>query len=228
MGFIWGFKVGGEEGVIISHLQLADDTIIFCDGDLRQMSYLRCFKVVYSLKINLANSEMFQVGDVCDIVSLAWILGCNIGHLPSYLGLPLGGCYKLKVLWELAIERILAILEAWKVPLLSKGGRLTLVKATLVIVPNYLLSLFTIPVLIANRMKALFKIFIWDDDLIQHRYHLVDWNTCSRTMKMGSLGIMKIQIHNKVLLAKCLKIFGIERDSLWRRVVVDRFGEKSC
>lgn len=59
------------------------------------------------LKINLAKSEMFQVGEECNMESLAWILGCKINTLPaSYLGLPLGASYKSKRIWEPIIERM--------------------------------------------------------------------------------------------------------------------------
>lgn len=116
---------------------------------------------------------MFKVGEECDIESLAWILGCKIDYLSSsYLGLPLGASYKSKLIWDPVIKRISSILDAWKVPLLSKGGRLTLVKATLAVMPNYFLSPFTIPTSETNRMETMFGRFIWDDNLDHHRYHL--------------------------------------------------------
>lgn len=61
-GFLSDFVVEIGE-VSISNLQYANDTIIFCDVDLRQVSYLRCvlsyFEVVLSLKINIAKSDIF-------------------------------------------------------------------------------------------------------------------------------------------------------------------------
>lgn len=120
-----------------------------------------CFEAISGLKINLTKSELFQVGGGCDIESLAWVLGCKIGHLPSsYLGLPLGASFKSKSIWNPVIERISSRLDTWKVLLLSKGGRLTLVKVTLAAMPNYFLSLFTIPVFVTNRMESMFKHFI--------------------------------------------------------------------
>lgn len=99
---------------------------------------LRCFEVVSGLKINLAKSGIYSVGENCDIVSLAWLLGCIIGSLPaSYLGLPLGANYKAKAIWQPVIERISSHLESWKNPLLSKGGRLTLVKSTLAAISRF-------------------------------------------------------------------------------------------
>lgn len=126
MGFISGFKVGSRE-VSISHLQFMDDTMIFYEADVRQVRFLkcilRCFEAVSRLKLNMAESEIYLVGENCDIASLAWLLGCKIGSLPaSYLGLPLGANYKSKAIWQLVIERISFFLESWKTPLLSKGG----------------------------------------------------------------------------------------------------------
>lgn len=181
MRFISGFKVGSRE-VSVSHLQFANDTMIFCDANIRQLGYLRCihrrFEAVSGLKINIVKSEIFQVGENCDMESLAWILGCNIGTLPAlYLGLPLRANYKSKVLWEPVLERISSRLESWKTHLLSKGGRLTLIKATLAAMLNYFLSLFMIPASIAHKMEAMFTKFVWDDRPKHHRYHLVDWDS---------------------------------------------------
>lgn len=83
----------------ISHLQFANDTVIFCEVDITQLGFLRCilccFELVSGLKIHLAKSELFQIGDVPNIESLASILGCKIGSLAaSYLGMSLGSNFK--------------------------------------------------------------------------------------------------------------------------------------
>lgn len=126
MGYISGFKVGSGS-MSISHLQFANDTMIFCDVDMRQIGFLRCmlgvFEMVTGLPINLAKSEMFGVGQVRDLDSLAWILGCKIGTLPSsHLGIPLGAPFKSKQIWNPVLERIEGRLDSWKASFLSKGG----------------------------------------------------------------------------------------------------------
>lgn len=65
--------------------------MFFNDADEVQIGYLRCilcgFEVVSGLNINLRKSEMYNVGVVPSIDSLAWILGCKKGiFLTSYFG----------------------------------------------------------------------------------------------------------------------------------------------
>lgn len=109
-----------------------------------------------------------------NIESLAWILGCKIGKLStSYLGMPLGENFKSKLVWTLVIERIVLRLDSWKMSLLSKGERLTLLKSTLSSIPNYFPSLFTIPALVANRIEVKFRNFLWNDYDEKQRYQLL-------------------------------------------------------
>lgn len=100
------------------------------------------------------------------------------------------------------VKRISLYLDSWKSALLSKGGMLTLLKTTLVSIPNYYLSLFTIPVSVANKIESFFRKFLWNDSKDYHRYLLVDWKTICTPMDGGGLRVRSIKSHNRVLLAK--------------------------
>jgi hypothetical protein len=84
-GLIRGFKAGKpqEEGISISHLLFADDTIVFCDADPEQLLHLRmvlsCFEAATGLGVNMSKSELVPVGDVRNVSQLADILCCHIG-----------------------------------------------------------------------------------------------------------------------------------------------------
>jgi hypothetical protein len=83
---------------------------------------------------------------------LASILCCGVASLPiKYLGLPLGTKYKDSNIWMSIIEKMENRLAGWKRLYLSKGGRLTLINSTFSNLPTYILSLFPIPVGVANR-----------------------------------------------------------------------------
>ena len=151
--------VGNLEGrsLAMSHLLFVNDTLIFCDADLDQILFLRMiliwFEAVSSPKINLGKSELVPVGMVDNLVLLLIVLGCKQGTLPmKYLGLPLGAKFKDKAIWNPILEKIEQRLAGWKHLYLSKGGRVTLIKSTLSNLPTYFLSLFPIPVAVANEL----------------------------------------------------------------------------
>jgi hypothetical protein len=54
-------------------------------------------------------------------------------------------------------------LVRWKRVSLSKGGRLTLIKSTISNLPTYYLSVFPIPVGVANLIDKLWRDFLWVD-----------------------------------------------------------------
>ena len=112
-GFLSPCKIRGRgnEGVDVSHLLFADDTLIFCKTSKDQMTHL-CwlliwFEAILGLKINLDKSELYLVGEGEDTEDLAIEIGCKVGRLPStYLGLPLGAPFKSVVAWDRVKERL--------------------------------------------------------------------------------------------------------------------------
>ena len=78
----------------------------------------------------------------------------------KYLGMPLGTPYKTASVWDPILERMEKKLSGWKRLYLSKRGRLTLVKSTLSSLPTYYLSLFVIPVVVADRLERIQRKFL--------------------------------------------------------------------
>uniref|UniRef100_A0A2N9GXU6 Reverse transcriptase domain-containing protein n=1 Tax=Fagus sylvatica TaxID=28930 RepID=A0A2N9GXU6_FAGSY len=230
-GLIRGFRAGSNaaEGLCISHLLYADDTILFCDADLDQLVYVRmvltCFEAVTGLRVNMAKSEMVPVGEVQNIAELADSLCCHIGGLPlSYLGMPLGASYKAVAVWNPILEKLERRLSGWQKLYLSKGGRLTLLKSTLSSLPTYFLSLFTIPISVVRRIEKLQRDFLWGGMGDEVKHHLVGWDKVCTPKEVGGLGVRSLILTNKALLGKWLWRFGMEGDQLWRRVLMAKFG----
>jgi hypothetical protein len=107
---------------------------------------------------------------------------------------------------------------------LSKGGRLTLIKSTLSNLPTYLLSMFPIPLKVANRLEKIQRDFLWGGIGDEAKFHLVKWNRICTPLHSGGLGVHNLIQFNQALMGKWLWRYGREREALWRLVIDAKFG----
>ena len=231
--FLSGCYIGRRngEGMVVSHLLYADDTLLFCRADQEQLAHLSWllmwFESISGLRINLNKSEIISVGSIAEADSLALDLGCKVGTLPSsYLGLPLGAPHNSVTVWDGIEERFRKRLALWKRQYISKGGRITLIRSTLSSLPIYFMSLFRMPRRVRLRLEQIQRGFLWGGGNLEKKPHLVKWSTVCLDRKMGGLGIKSLAILNKALLCKWIWRFTNERDSLWRNVILWKFGEE--
>jgi len=229
-GNLTGFSVGSRdfEALVVNHLLFVDDTLIFCGAQEEQIRHLRCiflsFEAASGLRINLGKSGIVPIGEVEDVEGLANLLGCRVASLPmTYLGLPLGASYKSTSLWNGVIEKLERRLAGWKRMYLLKGARLTLINSTLSNIPTYYLSLFPIPVKVANRLDKIQKDFLWGGIGDEAKFHLVNWNKICTPLHAGGLGAHNFIQFNRALLGKWLWRYGREREVLWRLVIDAKF-----
>nr|XP_033516407.1 uncharacterized protein LOC117280772 [Nicotiana tomentosiformis] len=189
-GFLRGFStpIGVLSARRVSHLLFADDTLVFCDADMDQLTYLKqvlqWFQIVSGLKINLDKCEVFPVGEVANIDALSHVLRCKVGSLPTtYLGIPLGASHKDTIVWNQMIERVEKRLAGWQKRYLSKGGKEVLIKSTLSSMPTYYLSQWQAPVSIIDKLEHLQRNFLWDAADETRKFHLVNWQTVTSPKK---------------------------------------------
>lgn len=127
-GWIRGFNVAknGNARVEVTHLQYANDTLIFSDAEEKQLKILRVililFEAISGLHINWRKSHIFPINEVNRIQQHIEVLGGEIGQLPIiYLGMPLGAKSKSKDIWNGVVERCEKRLSRWKAQYLSRG-----------------------------------------------------------------------------------------------------------
>jgi hypothetical protein len=110
--------------------------------------------LISGLKINFHKSCLVRIGKK-DVNEVDWaaVFRCKLSSLPiSYLGFPLGGNARREAFWDPVIKKVEQRLTPWKRTYLSKGGRLVLIKAVLSSLPLYFMSVFPIPVVVANKL----------------------------------------------------------------------------
>lgn len=121
---------------------------------LEGMRNLRCMLLIMEaatgLKVNWTKSTVSHVGDENSLGEVATSLGCDIVPLPNtHLGLPLEAKSSSKSTWSPVVE-VEARLISWKGRILSKGGKLVLLKSVLSSIPTYFLLVFWAPYSIIN------------------------------------------------------------------------------
>ncbi|XP_026442185.1 uncharacterized protein LOC113341576 [Papaver somniferum] len=124
-GQISGFQVV-ENGLMISHLQFADDTLIFIDASVKEVRrlfiILSIFESLTGLNLNLDKSTMVSVGADDIIEDLAKELGCKTEKLPiNYLGMPIGAHWRSTSVWDQVLIRMKQRLATWKKKIYSRN-----------------------------------------------------------------------------------------------------------
>ncbi|KAK6796557.1 hypothetical protein RDI58_004258 [Solanum bulbocastanum] len=225
-----GFKISNRVGceLEITHLQYADDTLIFCDANKEQLRMLRVifilFEAVSGLHINWNKSFLYPVNVVPDLSSLAGTLGGRIGDLPTtYLGMPLGANSRSLGIWNGVIEKCERRLVNWKSQYLSLGGRLTLINSVLDSMPNYVMSLFPIPNGVIGRLNALRRNFLWEGNSKTKKFHLVKWAALIGNKQVGGLGVRNLKTQNQCLLMKWLWRLASNEQALWKEVIQAKY-----
>ncbi|XP_026428080.1 uncharacterized protein LOC113323952 [Papaver somniferum] len=117
-GLFRGFTVKAN-GTQLSHLLFADDTIFFSSDDVEQILNIRalliCFQISSGLSINPIKSSAIKFGDTNSDDVVENSLGCSFEELPiRYLGMPEGGQYRNKNIWDSVIEKTEKLLQGWQ------------------------------------------------------------------------------------------------------------------
>jgi hypothetical protein len=177
--------------------------------------------------VNLGKSELVAIAEVGNIGNLTAYLGCRVASIPmKYLGLPLGAAYKDTSMWNGVTEQMERRLAGWKKIYLSKGGQLNLIKSMLYNLPTYYLSLFLVPMSVANRIEKIQRDFLWGGMGDENKLHLVSWNQVCHPLRIGGLGIRNVLKFNKALLEKWLWRYANESEALWCKVIEEKYEEQ--
>ncbi|KAL4187366.1 hypothetical protein AMTRI_Chr09g38690 [Amborella trichopoda] len=164
-GAFSSFKIVKSD-ITASHLQYADDTLVFCDAKAVQLEniarFLEICEVIMGIKVNLHKSSLVGVNCAGSLVeNLARVVGRKVDSFPIfYLGLPIYDSKLSVAVWDKVIERVQVKLDLWKHKYLSLGGRLTLLRSCLANLLVYQMSVIQIPAAIGKRIEKMMRDFM--------------------------------------------------------------------
>ena len=218
----------GKDRVSLQQLQFADDTLIFAPKDpvciTNYFRILDVFAVMSGLQLNYSKSCFISWNspDHEWTKVLATSFGCLHSKCPTkYLGLPIGDNMNRASAWKPVIEKIQNRLALWKARILSRAGRLTLIKSVLNSLPVYYMSMFKMPKSIAIKIVKIQRSFFWGGASGEKKsFPSVKWSSIELPKEMGGLGVGNIMHKNLILLFKWWWRYSESDNTLWKRILM--------
>ena len=90
--------------------------------------------------------------------------------------------------------------------------------------PMYFMSLLHMPQVVRLRLEKIQRDFLWGRGGLEKKPHLVKWEVVCSNKKKGGLGVRNLSNLNRALLGKWSWRFTKERGTLWKQVIIRKYG----
>ncbi|KAK2436747.1 hypothetical protein QL285_021719 [Trifolium repens] len=224
-----GFDVG-PNGLVISHLQYADDTLCIGEASSENLwtlkAILRGFELSSGLKVNFWKSSLMGINVSSHFMTLACdFLNCKQGTVPfSYLGLPVGANHRRSVTWDPLIAHLRKRLNTWGNRHVSLGGRIVLLNSVLNAIPIFFLSFMKVPAVVLKQIIRIQREFLWGGPSGGRKISWVSWKEVCKPKNQGGLGVRDVGKVNLSLLIKWRWRLLQRGNALWKDILVAKYG----
>jgi len=223
-----GIKVGDKK-VDVNLLQFVDDTLFLYESNVQNImcikAILRCFKLSSDLRVNFHKSKIGAIGvDMYEVKMYSEIFHCSLMDIPfTYLDLHIGGNPSRCSFWELVISKIRKKHSIWKGRNLSFTGRVCFIKSVINGIPLFFLYFFKAPIGVCKEITKLQRKFLWRWGAEGRKIVWISWENICKAKEEECLGIKRIDLFNKALLAKWLWRMGSPETGLWKDVLESKY-----
>nr|GEU72208.1 hypothetical protein [Tanacetum cinerariifolium] len=189
------------------NLCFADDLFLFAHGDANSakiiMEALDEFKLASGLTPSIPKSKAY----FCNVLNhtklaILQVMPFEEGRLPvKYLGVPLVSSRLVYNDCKELIDKVVARTNDWKNKSLSIAGRLQLVQSTISSMHVYWASVFILPMRILFHIEQIMRGFLWCQGSMRKGKAKVPWDVVCLPKDEGGLGIRRLDLFNKALMA---------------------------
>lgn len=229
-GLFEGVAIQGSR-VKITHLQFADDVILFLKNDTKSVQgikvTLKIFELTSGLQINYGKSKLYGFNESPEqMKQWAECFGCTIGtECFTYLGATIGRSPRKLLFWKPLEQKIAAKLQHWNSSNISMAGRLVLLQSVLDSTPMYWFGLYKMPKKTIQLIDKQRRHFLWGGKTDGPRkLHLLNWDRLCTPKSVGGLGIAPLEARNNSLLSRWWWRFYSQRDQLWNKILASKYG----
>ncbi|GKV01589.1 hypothetical protein SLEP1_g14135 [Rubroshorea leprosula] len=229
LGLFNGIEIG-QCGMNVTHLQFADDTIVFGNASEENIwavkSIMRIFEMVLGLKINFGKSLLMGINVLEEwMTRMSCILNCKKGNFPcKYLGMPIGGKRRCIAMWRPMIESFKKKLASWKNRFIFLGGRITLLNSVLSSLPVFAMSVHLLPKGLILILDKICRNFLWGGGANNRKINWVCWENVCRSKLDGGLGVKDLRKFNLALLGKWWSRLAEGEEGLLYKVIRGKYG----
>jgi hypothetical protein len=179
------------------------------------------FEKLSGMRINYHKSNLILINlEEEETQTYAKCFCCKIGKFPfTYLGVPLHHERLRREDIQPVVDKVMKRIVGWKGRLLSYGARLALLKACLVSIPIYLMSIIKFPKWAIEAINSQMANFFWDDSKDKHRFHLSNIHSLCLKKEHGGLDIPELRNLNMCLLASWIQRYQDSDGKLWKDIV---------
>ncbi|PKU76817.1 Putative ribonuclease H protein [Dendrobium catenatum] len=181
----------------INHLMYADDLLVMGESSKGNANKLKTclqhFATVSGLHINPSKSAIiFSSNDptnqtICEELGIY-----NINLHLTYLGIPISPKRLKASHFQPLLSKITALLAGWKNKFLSFVGRVQFIKFTIINSIAYWIRGSIIPKGCCDTINKLCSKFLFHNNLVERKLHLISWSKVNTPKDAGGLGIPSI------------------------------------
>ncbi|KAL8149291.1 hypothetical protein AgCh_006337 [Apium graveolens] len=215
----------------VSHLLFADDSFLFFKASREEAGVVKMLLNAYGREsgqvVNYhksaiffsANVRMDKKQEIKDILGVQNDLGDN-----KYLGLPSLIGRSKKSVFGFVKDRVWRKIQDWTNQMISKVGKLIMIKNVAQTIPSYIMSCFLLPKSLCTGIEKLMNGYWWGSSGGNSRgIKWMAWNRLAVAKSKGGLGVRDLHGQNLSLLGKHIWNFSRKPDTLVTRIFKKRY-----